>query len=173
MTLDRIEGNTIDESGNPVALFINNINIDPNAIPPDEVSEYVKLTKKIENDAKSIDFIVEGFMKPESRYKLFCFGEISLTKEGGGLSYVEISAFYEKMINEISKAGKNSREEQTEILSINFPINNFNCFLEIYDLGSSPVFGNGDLLFVNGQFYYCNGSNLIEMDSEKLKEIIS
>lgn len=77
------------------------------------------------------------------------------------------------MINEISKAGKNSREEQTEILSINFPINNFNCFLEIYDLGSSPVFGNGDLLFVNGQFYYCNGSNLIEMDSEKLKEIIS
>lgn len=96
MTLDRIEGNTIDESGNPVALFINNINIDPNAIPPDEVSEYVKLTKKIENDAKSIDFIVEGFMKPESRYKLFCFGEISLTKEGVGCHMLKFQLFMRK-----------------------------------------------------------------------------
>lgn len=173
MTLDNIEGNSIEDAGNPIALFINNINIDPNAISPEDVSEYIELTKKIESNIESIDFIIDGFMKPESRYKLFCFGEVSLIDDKNNSLHFNVPALYEKMIQEISKAGKNSIEDKTEILSISFPINNFNCFLEIYDLGSSPVFRNGDLLFVNGRFYYCNGSDLTEMDSERIKEIIS
>lgn len=161
----------------PIALFINNINIDPNLIQPDKISQYIELTKKMKDDDNKLDTVVDGFMEPESRYKLFCFGEVALNNDSSDsnvdISSIDTLEFYEKLIQEILKAEKTATEEKTEILSITFPINNFECFSEIYDLGNFPVFGNGDLLFINYRFYFCNGKELTEINSERLKEIIS
>jgi hypothetical protein len=158
----------------PIALFINNINIDPNLIQPDKISQYIELTKKMKDDDNNLDTVVDGFMEPESRYKLFCFGEVSVNNDPGvDISSIDTLEFYEKLIQEILKAEKTAIEEKSEILSITFPINNFECFSEIYDVGNFPVFGNGDLLFINYRFYFCNGKELIEINSERLKEIIS
>jgi hypothetical protein len=176
MEANNTESDSLDYRDNPVALFVNNINIDPNMVLPDEVLDHIKLTKEVsEHDSESIDTIVEGFMKPDSRYKLFCFGEICLDsnhKTNQEDISIDKTAFYQTLIQEILNAEKNATREKTETLSISFPINNFDCFFDIYDLGSSPVFGNGDLLFVNGKFYYCNGDKITEIHSEKLQEII-
>ena len=163
----------------PVALFINNINIDPNTIDDKYLREHILLTKIIkENDNESINLITKGFMKKESCYKLFSFGEISSKNENEKeLDNINKKELYKTFIQELKKADssseKNANKNITNILSIGFPFNNLDCVFEIYDLGLTPVFGNGDILFLDDTFYMCHKNNMIEIKSDELKEIIN